>query len=317
MVTWGLVPLGALPAGVLAEAYGAPLTVFLGGAITCVFVVGLLDLRDPGCARRPRWQPAWPPGPSGSRARGPRAERPGPGGSGQSDAQPVGPGRRDAPPGAVGRALLAQVVERLLPVAGVQGDRRRPGAGAGRAPRWAGRSAPDAARARSSTTPRPASPSGMRAPAERLLVALGGELRIGDQDRDADQLLPAGGVRGERADALDLGQAGFVAASPTRSGRASAGHGPASAPAGHGAGRGGGRPEAAITAGDWVRGDDFGATTSERQRSDVPSGVTRSPRSISPWGTPAASMRRHPRRRDSPPPRRRSADSRRRWRSTP
>lgn len=52
MVTWGLVPLGALPAGVLAAAYGAPLTVFLGGAITCVFVVGLLILR-PGLREAP------------------------------------------------------------------------------------------------------------------------------------------------------------------------------------------------------------------------------------------------------------------------
>jgi MFS family permease len=45
MVTWGLVPVGALPAGALAQAYGAPLTVFLGGAITCVFAAGLLFLR--------------------------------------------------------------------------------------------------------------------------------------------------------------------------------------------------------------------------------------------------------------------------------
>jgi MFS family permease len=45
MVTWGLMPLGALPAGVLAEAYGAPITVLLGGAITCVFAVALLVLR--------------------------------------------------------------------------------------------------------------------------------------------------------------------------------------------------------------------------------------------------------------------------------
>ncbi|HEX2514325.1 MAG TPA: MFS transporter, partial [Chloroflexota bacterium] len=31
MVTWGMMPLGAVPAGALAAAYGAPLTVFLGG----------------------------------------------------------------------------------------------------------------------------------------------------------------------------------------------------------------------------------------------------------------------------------------------
>jgi hypothetical protein len=42
MVTWGMMPLGAVPAGALAAAYGAPLTVFLGGAITVVFAVGVL-----------------------------------------------------------------------------------------------------------------------------------------------------------------------------------------------------------------------------------------------------------------------------------
>ena len=56
-------------------------------------------------------------------------------------------------------------------------------------------------------------------------------------------------------------------------------------------GRGGGRPEAAITAGDCVRGDDSGATTTERQRKGVPSGVTRCPCSTSPWGVPVASRR--------------------------
>jgi len=45
MVTWGLMPLGALPAGILAQAYGAPITVAIGGAITCVFAVALLMLR--------------------------------------------------------------------------------------------------------------------------------------------------------------------------------------------------------------------------------------------------------------------------------
>jgi MFS family permease len=44
MVTWGMMPLGAVPAGALAAAYGAPLTVFLGGAITVVFAVGVLLL---------------------------------------------------------------------------------------------------------------------------------------------------------------------------------------------------------------------------------------------------------------------------------
>lgn len=45
MVTWGMMPLGAVPAGALAEVYGAPLTVFVGGAICLVFAVGMLLLR--------------------------------------------------------------------------------------------------------------------------------------------------------------------------------------------------------------------------------------------------------------------------------
>ncbi|MBI3971907.1 MAG: MFS transporter [Chloroflexi bacterium] len=45
MVTWGLMPLGALPAGALAELYGAPVTVLLGGAICFVFAAALLVLR--------------------------------------------------------------------------------------------------------------------------------------------------------------------------------------------------------------------------------------------------------------------------------
>ncbi|MDQ3699939.1 MAG: MFS transporter [Chloroflexota bacterium] len=45
MVTWGMMPLGAVPAGALAEAYGAPLTVFVGGAICLVFAVGMLLFR--------------------------------------------------------------------------------------------------------------------------------------------------------------------------------------------------------------------------------------------------------------------------------
>jgi MFS family permease len=44
MVTWGMMPLGALPAGALAEVYGPQATVFLGGAITLVFAAGLLLL---------------------------------------------------------------------------------------------------------------------------------------------------------------------------------------------------------------------------------------------------------------------------------
>ena len=46
-------------------------------------------------------------------------------------------------------------------------------------------------------------------------------------------------------------------------------------------GSGGGRPEAAMTAGDCVRGVDSGATTRERQRRVAPSGVVRAPTSIS------------------------------------
>jgi MFS family permease len=42
MVTWGLMPFGALPAGALAEMYGAPVTVFLGGAICLIFALGIL-----------------------------------------------------------------------------------------------------------------------------------------------------------------------------------------------------------------------------------------------------------------------------------
>ncbi len=45
MVTWGMMPLGAVPAGALAEVYGAPLTVFVGGAICLLFAVGMLLLR--------------------------------------------------------------------------------------------------------------------------------------------------------------------------------------------------------------------------------------------------------------------------------
>jgi hypothetical protein len=44
MVTWGMQPLGALPAGALAEAHGARLTVFLGGAICLVFALAMLLL---------------------------------------------------------------------------------------------------------------------------------------------------------------------------------------------------------------------------------------------------------------------------------
>jgi MFS family permease len=46
MVTWGLQPLGALPAGALAELYGAPMTVFAGGAVCLCFTLVLLAFRS-------------------------------------------------------------------------------------------------------------------------------------------------------------------------------------------------------------------------------------------------------------------------------
>jgi len=42
MMTWGLTPLGTLPAGALAEALGAPMTVMIGGGVFCVFLLGVL-----------------------------------------------------------------------------------------------------------------------------------------------------------------------------------------------------------------------------------------------------------------------------------
>ena len=60
MVTWGMMPLGALPAGALAEAYGPQVTVFIGGAITLVFAGVLLATRataEPAAAV-PAVQPA-------------------------------------------------------------------------------------------------------------------------------------------------------------------------------------------------------------------------------------------------------------------
>lgn len=45
MVTWGMMPLGALPAGALAERYGAPLVVLLGGGLCLFFALLLLILR--------------------------------------------------------------------------------------------------------------------------------------------------------------------------------------------------------------------------------------------------------------------------------
>lgn len=39
MITWGLMPLGMLPAGALAEVFGAPIVVSAGGAILMIFLV--------------------------------------------------------------------------------------------------------------------------------------------------------------------------------------------------------------------------------------------------------------------------------------
>jgi MFS family permease len=52
MVTWGMMPIGALPAGALADVYGPQATVFLGGAITVLFALGVLAAR-PGLTTRP------------------------------------------------------------------------------------------------------------------------------------------------------------------------------------------------------------------------------------------------------------------------
>ena len=48
MMTWGMMPLGAVPAGAIAEVWGAPAAVFLGGAICAVFTGAMLlfGLRD-------------------------------------------------------------------------------------------------------------------------------------------------------------------------------------------------------------------------------------------------------------------------------
>jgi MFS family permease len=45
MVTWGMMPLGALPLGVVAELWGAPATVLLGGGLCAVLCLALLAIR--------------------------------------------------------------------------------------------------------------------------------------------------------------------------------------------------------------------------------------------------------------------------------
>ncbi len=41
MTTFGMMPLGTLPAGALAEAFGAPFTVIVGGSLLMVFLLGV------------------------------------------------------------------------------------------------------------------------------------------------------------------------------------------------------------------------------------------------------------------------------------
>jgi MFS family permease len=42
MMTWGMMPLGAVPAGAIAEVWGAPTAVFIGGAVCALFTGALL-----------------------------------------------------------------------------------------------------------------------------------------------------------------------------------------------------------------------------------------------------------------------------------
>lgn len=42
IITWGLMPLGALPAGAIAEVVGVPVTVFGSGALCALFALGML-----------------------------------------------------------------------------------------------------------------------------------------------------------------------------------------------------------------------------------------------------------------------------------
>ena len=47
IMTWGLMPLAALPAGALAEAYSAPLVVSIGGAILFMFLIAMSMIHPP------------------------------------------------------------------------------------------------------------------------------------------------------------------------------------------------------------------------------------------------------------------------------
>ena len=42
LITWGLMPLGVLPAGALAEIFGAPAVVSCGGLILLIFMLGVI-----------------------------------------------------------------------------------------------------------------------------------------------------------------------------------------------------------------------------------------------------------------------------------
>ena len=46
MTTWGLMPLGSLPQGVLADAFGAAIVVGVAGLL-CGLLVALLPVRSP------------------------------------------------------------------------------------------------------------------------------------------------------------------------------------------------------------------------------------------------------------------------------
>jgi hypothetical protein len=50
MTTWGLIPLGALPQGILADLFGAPLVVAGTGLLSCLLVV-VMSVRSPALRR--------------------------------------------------------------------------------------------------------------------------------------------------------------------------------------------------------------------------------------------------------------------------
>jgi hypothetical protein len=50
MTTWGLMPLGSLPQGIIAEWFGAPIVVVAAGLLSCLVVV-LMAVRSPALRR--------------------------------------------------------------------------------------------------------------------------------------------------------------------------------------------------------------------------------------------------------------------------